>query len=105
MKTKKDYNITIRFKENQYIIKLFEGTSKRYRSWIIPEHIFKDIINWYKKKKSSKIDSKIDNIIEETNLCKFNLEFNWLYIKRKDIYLMIHYTLPVKVLNYLINKF
>lgn len=89
--------IEFKLEENEFIIKFFEDDSGKYRSWMFPNIILKEIINWFSKNKNKLI-------IEETELCKFNLKLNQLYIKRKDIYTTIGYSLPIEVLDYLVKN-
>jgi len=94
-------NIQIDFLGNEIIIKLFEDNFyRRHREWIIPDIILMESIDWLIQKRKSKIRI----IIEETDLCKFDLKLDCLHVRRKDIYSIIGYTLPMIVLDYLIDE-
>jgi len=94
-------NIQIDFLDNEIIIKLFEDNFYgRYLEWIIPDIILMESIDWLTQKRKSKIRT----VIEETDLCKFDLKLDCLHVRRKDIYSIIGYTLPMIVLDYLIDE-
>jgi len=82
---------------NEYNIKFFDK-SIRYREWNISINIIIETIKWFIKNRTGL------HIDEETDLCEFCLRKSYLWIKRKDVYTLIGYSLPLVVLDYLVEN-
>lgn len=89
----------IKLENGIYNIKFIDDSTKRYLEWNIPDIIFFEIIKWFRKKKDFVI------VNEETDLCEFSLKLSYLEIKRKDIYSLIGYVLPVEILNFILGSY
>jgi len=86
--------------EGLYKIRYYENNTDRFKEWVIPILIIKDLIKWVLKKRKRGVKSAN----EETKICKFILTECFVDIKRKDIYTNVGYTLPIEILNYLIEN-
>ena len=84
-----DNNVIVQFKANP-------DKSERFQEWVIPKITIDDLIQWYPLKKA--------DAVQETKVCCYKIFSSFLDIKRLDVYSLIHFVLPIKVIEYLIEK-
>lgn len=85
--------------EGDRVIIRFNATpekSERYQEWIIPKILIEDLMQWYPQKTT--------DFLQETKNCRYKIFSSFLDIKRLDIYSLIHFVLPIQVIEYLIEK-
>lgn len=89
--------ITIEIQGNNVALKYEDTGSSRFREWLVPICVMEDLKRWY--------NNKINlNKTQKTKICRYEIHDTYIDIKRIDIYNLIHFVLPIKVIEYYIRN-